>query len=82
MEQATERNASYNLEVVVERLDNLKCDNAQEHAQILAQTTKTNGKVAEIVKIQERMIGALVAINAIILPVVIGVLVSWINARI
>jgi hypothetical protein len=81
MEIATEKNASYNLEVIVERLDNLKEDNAQEHQAILVQTTKTNGKVADIIRVQERMIGALIAINIIILPVVIGVLTTWINSK-
>jgi hypothetical protein len=78
MNQATERNATYNLEVVIERLDNFKADNAQEHSQILVQTTKTNGKVAEISKIQERLIGGLIVLNIFIVPVVIKIILSWI----
>ena len=69
------------LERIDERLSNLIADNSQEHEQILAQTTKTNGKVAEISKTQERLTGALIAINVIVLPVVIGVLINWLTAK-
>jgi len=69
------------LERIDERLSNLITDNSQEHEQILAQTTKTNGKVAEISKTQERLTGALIAINVIVLPVVIGVLINWLTAK-
>jgi len=69
------------LERIDERLSNLITDNSQEHEQILAQTTKTNGKVAEISKTQERLTGALIAINVIVLPVVIGVIINWLTAK-
>ena len=69
------------LERIDERLSNLITDNRQEHEQILAQTTKTNGKVAEISKTQERLTGALIAINVIVLPVVIGVIINWLTAK-
>jgi len=77
--QATEKNATNNLEVVIERLDNLKDDNRQEHEAILVQTTKTNGKVADISKIQERLIGGLIVLNIFIVPVVIKIILSWIK---
>ena len=86
MKPATEHNATINLDVIVERLDNFRRDedarevkNSQEHQAILIQTTKTNGKVAEISKIQERLIGGLIVLNIFIVPVIIKILISWIK---
>ena len=85
MKPATEHNATINLDVIVERIDNFRKDedareikNSQEHQAILAQTTKTNGKVAEISKIQERLIGGLIVLNIFIVPVIIKLILSWI----
>jgi len=61
------------LEVIAERLTNLIEENAKEHQAILVQTTKTNGKVAAVSKWQERIIGAVAILSAVVLPVAIAV---------
>jgi hypothetical protein len=54
MEEASEKNATINLEAIVERIANLKesmlskfDENGLDHDKIITQTTKTNGKVRE-----------------------------------
>jgi hypothetical protein len=78
MTQTTEQQAKANLDVIVERLQNIKEDNAQEHAAILEQAKKTNGTVADLVKWKERMLGALIIMNALILPIIISVVIKFV----
>ena len=74
--------AKATLEVIDERVKNLILDNSQEHQMILAQTTKTNGKVADISKIQERTIGAMIVLNMFVVPVILAVIIDFIRKNI
>jgi hypothetical protein len=65
------------LEIIGERLKNLIDENAKEHASILAQTTKTNGTVKDLVKWKWLLIGGGVILNIIVLPVVISVVIQF-----
>ena len=76
--ETTEQHATANLEVIIERLDNLKSDNTQEHSQIFEQVKKTNGAVAEIQKWRYLINGALLVMNAILVPVIVAVIVKFI----
>lgn len=66
------------LEVIRERLDNLKTANAQEHKAILEQTTKTNGSVADLVRWKEKTTGALIVINIFVIPVMIAIAIKFV----
>jgi hypothetical protein len=68
--------------IVIERLDNLKSDNAQEHKAILDQVLKTNGAVADIQKWRYLITGALVIMNIFIVPIIVAVVVKYIITRI
>lgn len=57
---------------IIERLD----AHTEVHSQILTQVTNTNGKVAEIQKWRERMVGAMWA-GSILFTLVIFPLVTW-----
>ena len=76
--KTTKANTSVNLEVIIERLDNIKSDNAQEHSQIFEQVKKTNGVVADIQKWRYLVSGALILMNAILVPVIVAVIVKFI----
>jgi hypothetical protein len=65
------------LEVIAERLDNLIADNTEEHEKILVQTTKTNGSVADLLKWRYIITGALVIMNAVLVPVIVAVLIKF-----
>lgn len=64
------------LDVVIERLDNIIKQNAKEHKEIIEQTTKTNGSVAKIQKWKERATGIFIAVNIFVVPVVVAVLIK------
>jgi hypothetical protein len=74
--------ASSNLEVIIERIANLREENAKEHATILAQTTKTNGTVADLVKWRYLITGALIIMNIVLVPIIIAVSIKFITTNI
>ena len=62
--------ADITLEVIAERLNNYIDRNSEEHEAILKQTTRTNGKVADINKWVWMITGALVFIGATLIPII------------
>ena len=74
------------LAVLAEKLDNLIANNKKEHSDILGQVQKTNGHVddnaSEISKLKDwknRLVGALVVMNAIILPIAFIIIRQWLT---
>ena len=66
------------LDVLEERLSNWFAENKADHAEIIAQTTKTNGSVAkatseinELKMWRSKMTGALIILNVVIWPLVL-----------
>ena len=53
--------------------------NESDHAKIIVQTTKTNGRVCDLEGLKNKILGALVMTNLIILPVVFILLSNWLN---
>ena len=66
-----------NIQVIIERLDNLKEDNAQEHEQIIAQVTKINGSVADIQKWRWMLTGGFIISNIIIVPIIVALILKF-----
>ena len=58
-------------EVLCERLENFFRENKNDHEQIIAQTTKTNGSVSSLQKWRYQITGALVVLNIFIVPIVL-----------
>mgnify|MGYP001564806549 CR=1 FL=1 len=67
------------LGVIIERLENLKLQNAEEHKRIEEQTTRTNGQVASLKLWQARILGALGILSAIIIPILFMFLSRYID---
>jgi hypothetical protein len=55
--------------------------NAEQHNDILTQTKKTNGRVTDLESWKNKVIGALVMTNIIILPVMFMIISSWFNRK-
>lgn len=68
-----------NIDVVIERLNNLLKENKEEHESILAQVTKTNGSVADIQKWRYILTGAIIIMNVFLVPIIIAVTISFIT---
>jgi len=66
-----------NNDVLLERINNLIETNKTEHEAILAQTTKTNGRVNNLESWQNRIIGGMVIVDVIVLPLVLW----WITTK-
>ncbi len=64
------------LDVVLERLNNLIESNKLSHDAILQQVIKTNGKVAENTKWRHLLAGGLIVSNAIIVPIIIAIVLK------
>jgi len=58
-------------EVLCERLENFFRENKTDHEQIIAQTTKTNGTVAELKDWKAMTKGALIIMNVFFVPVIL-----------
>lgn len=56
-------------------------ENEKSHSNILAQTCKTNGRVSGLENFKNKVIGALIAMNIIILPVVFIVISKWLEGK-
>jgi hypothetical protein len=78
MDINTEQQATDNLAVVIERLTNIRDENVREHATIIEQVKKTNGTVADLVRWKERMLGAIVIMNVVIMPIIVAVLIKFV----
>ena len=77
-----------NTDVLVERLEGVTklitdkfVENEKSHNIILIQTTKTNGRVSELENLKNKVIGALIVMNIILLPIVYIILSNWISKR-
>jgi Mg2+ and Co2+ transporter CorA len=70
------------INVIVERLKNFQEENNKSHERLIAQTTKTNGSVAEIKMWQERIIGAITILSAVVLPIFISVVIKFVISNI
>jgi len=86
MTEMTEQQAELNLGIVVERIDNLKesmldkfDENAKEHAGILVQTTKTNGKVKEHDKWIFGMVCGGLVITTTVIPLIMYIYFDKVN---
>ena len=79
MEQETNKQATDNLAVIIERLDNFKKDNYEEHQRILEQVQKINGKVAGIDKWRWMIVGALIFVSLTILPIILSLANNYFN---
>ena len=60
-------------DVIIERLENLLRENSEEHKNILAQVTKTNGSVTDLMKWKERLFAILIFMNIFLVPVIVAV---------
>jgi hypothetical protein len=75
-------------EVLVERIDGLRElinqkfeDNNNSHDAILAQVTKTNGRVNCIEAWKSKVTGALIVMNVLLIPIALMFVQSYINNR-
>lgn len=68
-----------NIDVVIERLNNLLKENKEEHESILAQVTKTNGSVADIQKWRYILTGAIIIMNVFLVPIIVAITLSFIT---
>jgi len=65
-------------EVLCERLDNLIRDNTEDHEKILLQTTATNGTVRKHDAWLNRMIGALIFSDVVLMPIILYLLFKYV----
>lgn len=75
-------------DVLVERIDGLRelinekfADNDKSHAAILAQTTKTNGRVNHIEDWKSKVTGALIIMNIILVPIALMFIRAFIDKK-
>ena len=72
--------------VLVERLEGVTklinekfTENEKSHSAILAQTCKTNGRVNDLEGIKNKLVGALIMTNIVVLPIVYMMISNWLN---
>ena len=75
-----------NYDVLVERLEGITnlinerfSENDRSHNTILIQTTKTNGRVTKLEDWKNRMIGAIIIMNIVMLPLVFIMISSFLK---
>lgn len=67
--------------VIIERLDNLKLQNEEEHKRIEDQVNRTNGSVASLKLWQARILGAISILSAIVIPILFMFLSRWMDSK-
>ena len=67
------------LEGVTKLINEKFNENEKSHNAILAQTCKTNGRVSNLEDWKNKIIGALLMMNLIILPIVFMAINNWIS---
>jgi len=67
------------LEGVTKLINEKFTENEKSHNAILAQTCKTNGRVSNLEDWKNKIIGALLMMNLVILPIVFMAINNWIN---
>jgi hypothetical protein len=72
-------NQDITLAVLNEKFENFLVSNNKDHAEIIKQTTSTNGKVADLNKWRYIITGGLIFSNIIIVPVIIVMMIKFLN---
>ena len=66
-----------NIQVIIERIANLKEDNAQEHKFIIDRLDNINGSVAGIQQWRWILTGAIIIMNVFLVPIVLAVAINY-----
>jgi hypothetical protein len=67
------------LQVIIERLDNLINTNKEEHSRIEEQTKKTNGSVASLKIWRAYLTGAVAVLSAIVFPILMSTVYKFLD---
>jgi hypothetical protein len=65
------------LAILGEKLDSLILGNKEEHAKIIDQTTKTNGRVSKLENWRFLLIGGWGMLVIIVIPIALAMLKNW-----
>jgi len=72
-------------EVIIERIEGMMKliqekfdDNKGDHLRIEAQTTKTNGRVNKLESWKDKVVGALIIMNLLLVPILIATIKDYI----
>lgn len=69
------------LEALTEIVHTNTIGNKEEHFKIFEQTSKTNGRVTQLEKSKNMLVGALIFVNVIIVPIALSVITKWLNSK-